>query len=84
MFNRPYRTDFIFWLFIALVVLQIVSAIVLTNESGGIDTSAISLTTGLIDFTFRLLQAYLFILPILLARKVLRHLRNKRKSATAL
>ena len=71
LFNRPYRSDFIFWFFIILVILQIVTATSNTLKSGGIDTSTISLVTGPIDFTLRLITAYILVVPILLIRKLL-------------
>lgn len=79
LFNRPYRSDFIFWLFIILVILQIATSISNTLRSGGIDTSTISLVTGPIDFTLRLITAYLFTVPILLIRKVVRRKRIYRE-----
>jgi hypothetical protein len=79
MFNQSLRSDFIFWLFVLLVVANIASAISNTMASGGIDTSIISVISGVLDFTLRIIVAYLYVLPILLIRKLIRRMRTNGK-----
>jgi hypothetical protein len=76
LFDNPVTRDWLFWLFVAFASLNGIGSIQRVNQSGGVNTSTLSLVSGSIDALFGVFSSYILIVPIYFVRKYIRKRKN--------
>ena len=78
LFEKPLTSDWIFWVFTALLAVNVLSGVSNVVNSGGPTLSTGGIISGLIDGLFRVLLSWFPFIPILyVIRKLIRRLRKK-------
>jgi len=64
LFNVPLTKDWLFYLFLFILLFNFSNAISRVNSSGGINTSTFGALSGLVDMAFQIFAAWFPIVPI--------------------
>ena len=64
LFNVPLTKDWLFYLFLLILLFNFSNAISRVNSSGGINTSTFGGLSGLIDIAFQIFAAWFPIVPV--------------------
>jgi hypothetical protein len=76
MFDLPVFTDWLFYLFLFFLFANWSGSFNSVQESGGINTSTISVISGTIDAAFGLLISWIMVAPFYWSRKLIRRVRK--------
>lgn len=72
MFDQPYKSDWLFWVFIALLGINLISAFSNSFTSINNQISSINLVSGSIDLLFRAVFSWVIVSPIYWVRRSIR------------
>lgn len=72
LFDIPVSRDWLFYIFIFFLIVNIYSGLSNVVSSGGVDFSSFSLMSGFFDAVFRIFFSWVVIIPIYLIRKMAR------------
>jgi uncharacterized membrane protein YfcA len=64
LFNVPLTKDWLFYLFLLILLFNFSNAISRVNSSGGISTSTFGALSGILDAAFQVFAAWFPIVPI--------------------
>lgn len=64
LFDLPVTKDWLFYLFIFILLFNFSNAISRVNESGGVSTSTFGILSGVLDLAFQIFAAWFPIVPI--------------------
>ena len=65
LFNVPLTRDWLFYLFLLILLFNFSNAISRVNSSGGISTSTFGALSGILDAAFQVFAAWFPIVPII-------------------
>ena len=65
LFDLPVTKDWLFYLFIFILLFNFSNAISRVNESGGVSTSTFGILSGVLDLAFQIFAAWFPIVPII-------------------
>jgi len=80
LFDVPVTKDWLFYVFLFILVSNVISGFSNVSASGGLSTSSAGIISGVIDGTFRVFLSWFPIIPIIY---VIRKQIRKRKSNQA-
>jgi len=81
LFNSPVLKDWLFYLFLLILIGNLSNSISRVNDSGGINTSIFSVFSGLLDFSFQIFASWFPVVPIVFfIRKWLSKRKNQSKT----
>lgn len=80
LFDVPVTKDWLFYVFLFILVSNVISGFSNVSASGGLSTSSAGIISGVIDGTFRVFLSWFPIIPIIY---VIRKQTRKRKSNQA-
>ena len=72
MFDLPFFTDWLFYLFIFFLLSNFYGSYQAVQQSGGVNTSTFSLVSGSLDAAFGLLISWIMVAPVYWIRRFLR------------
>lgn len=82
MFDKPFTSDWLFWIFTFLVFANLYNGYANVQSSGGYNlASSFSIVSGVIDGAFRILFSWIMIFPIYLIRKIIRKMRKPEQTS---
>ena len=64
LFDLPVTKDWLFYVFIAILIVNFTNAISRVNESGGVSTSTFGILSGVADLAFQIFAAWFPVVPI--------------------
>lgn len=77
LFDDPITSDWLFWVFTAILAINILGGVSNVVNSGGLVFSTGSFISGILDGSFRIILSWFPIIPIIyVIRKLIRKLRN--------
>ena len=79
MFDLPIFRDWLFYLFLFFLFANWFSSFSRVQETGGINTSTLSLVSGSIDAVFGLLVSWMMVVPVYLIRRIVRKSRKPKE-----
>lgn len=79
LFDLPVTKDWLFYLFIFILLFNFSNAISRVNESGGISTSTFGVLSGVADMAFQIFAAWFPVVPIVyfIRRQIRKSKRDK-------
>ena len=81
LFDLPVTKDWLFYLFIFILLFNFSNAISRVNESGGVSTSTFGILSGVLDLAFQIFAAWFPIVPIIYF--IRKQIRKSRKDKSA-
>lgn len=82
MFDKPFTSDWLFWIFTFFVFANLYNGYQNVQSSGGYDlSSSFSVSSGLIDGAFRILFSWIMIFPIYLLRRIFRNMKRPQQDS---
>lgn len=64
LFDLPVTKDWLFYIFIFILLFNFSNAISRVNESGGVSTSTFGILSGVLDLAFQIFAAWFPVVPI--------------------
>lgn len=64
LFDLPVTKDWLFYVFIVILLVNFTNAITRVKESGGVSTSTFGLMSGVFDLAFQVFAAWFPIVPV--------------------
>ena len=81
LFDLPVTKDWLFYVFLVILLVNFTNAISRVNESGGVSTSTFGLLSGIFDLAFQIFAAWFPIVPIIYF--IREQIRKSRKDKSA-
>ena len=81
LFDLPVTKDWLFYIFIFILLFNFSNAISRVNESGGVSTSTFGILSGVLDLAFNIFAAWFPIVPIVYF--VRKQIRKSKKGKSA-